>query len=250
MMRVEYSTTGPSTTNLQQAITVQPIIIVNFKLRLNINPDLRWSYRLITLLKRHVSLITASAFISTMGGGYFLCKKIDSAMLMAQKQSQIAILLQNRDLFLQCQLHLAYSSTQCGKFAQAEQIFHFVQSIGIQDGNDQLVRMCAHGLYNNNISRSITEYVSNEDNNGDTEDEKSIRKKKKSESNNGSQRRITETESGNDDKESSGNDDKESRKSGTAVGTRVNNEWTKNWEGITSSSKALYDNFYRHRVIK
>jgi hypothetical protein len=83
--------------------------------------DLAWGARLSWLLARKAGLATANAFVSTLGGGYFLCKQIDRAEQMALRQLSIALSLGDPALAVQCRVHLAYNQLQRGRlrFARA-----------------------------------------------------------------------------------------------------------------------------------
>jgi hypothetical protein len=100
-------------------------------------------FRLAVLENAMQQLITANAYISTLGGGYFMCKQIGNAkvkcirpfiftgcatylfilterschpflQVMAKLQMAIAHGLGSRKLASQCRLHYAYNDIQVG----------------------------------------------------------------------------------------------------------------------------------------
>lgn len=71
------------------------------------------------LVAVYSSLISANAFVSTLGGGHFLCKQIDSSRRMAQRQIDIARRLGDTALVLRCSVHLVYNDIQAGNFEAA-----------------------------------------------------------------------------------------------------------------------------------
>jgi len=71
-------------------------------------------------LEFRVGLITANAYISTLGGGYFLCRLINEAERMAHQQHAIALRLGDHSLASQCRVHLAYNTIQRGKLRLAK----------------------------------------------------------------------------------------------------------------------------------
>ncbi len=81
--------------------------------------DLAWGARLSWLLARKAGLATANAFVSTLGGGFFLCKQIDRAEQMALRQLSIALSLGDPALAVQCRVHLAYNQLQRGRLRLA-----------------------------------------------------------------------------------------------------------------------------------
>ncbi len=84
-----------------------------------IRGDLDWGARLSWLVARKAGLATANAFVSTLGGGYFLCKQIDRAEQMALRQLSIALSLGDPALAVQCRVHLAYNQLQRGRLRLA-----------------------------------------------------------------------------------------------------------------------------------
>ncbi|GBG26124.1 Hypothetical Protein FCC1311_023442 [Hondaea fermentalgiana] len=81
--------------------------------------DLAWSRRVLWLLDLRVGLRTANAYISTLGGGHFLCRQLDQAENMALRQLAVAYWLGDPVLASQCRIHLAYNIMQRGKLGLA-----------------------------------------------------------------------------------------------------------------------------------
>ena len=65
------------------------------------------------------SLAVTSAYISTLGGGYFMCRYVGKAQEMARKQLKIAVQLGDETLQCKCRTHLIYNDIQLGKFETA-----------------------------------------------------------------------------------------------------------------------------------
>mmetsp|Transcript_17984 Transcript_17984/g.29177 ORF Transcript_17984/g.29177 Transcript_17984/m.29177 type:complete len:270 (-) Transcript_17984:1265-2074(-) len=81
--------------------------------------DIRWGNKVNQVLQQRIGLISANAYISTLGGGHFLCKQIDKAETMAYHQLKVATRLGDHVLACQCRIHLCYNLLQRGKFSQA-----------------------------------------------------------------------------------------------------------------------------------
>ena len=79
----------------------------------------RRNHKLMHLVAVYSSLISANAFVSTLGGGHFLCKQIDSSRRMAERQIDIARRLGDTALMLRCSVHLVYNDIQAGDFESA-----------------------------------------------------------------------------------------------------------------------------------
>jgi len=71
------------------------------------------------MLARFTSLVSGSALVSTLGGGYFLCKNIAQARKMAERQIRIARDLGDEGMALRCSVHLVYNDIQQGHFEAA-----------------------------------------------------------------------------------------------------------------------------------
>ena len=78
-----------------------------------------WSRRIVALAHGYQAAQHANAFISTMGGGYFMCKKIKEARKMAVLQAKLAAWTGERDVLSSTAIHLIYSSIALGRFDEA-----------------------------------------------------------------------------------------------------------------------------------
>ena len=81
-----------------------------------------WSKKILHLVVMKQGLITTNAYISTLGGGYFLCRYLDHAKRMAGKQYLIAKKLNEPILMSQCCIHMAYSLIHEGSYRSAYNI--------------------------------------------------------------------------------------------------------------------------------
>ena len=62
------------------------------------------------------SLQITSAYISTLGGGYFMCRFVGKAKSMARQQLKLAEALGDEILQSKCRTHLIYNDIQLGDF--------------------------------------------------------------------------------------------------------------------------------------
>ena len=81
--------------------------------------NLDWNHRILSLAVEKKSLAVTSAYISTLGGGYFMCRYVGKAQEMARKQLKIAVQLGDETLQCKCRTHLIYNDIQLGKFETA-----------------------------------------------------------------------------------------------------------------------------------
>ncbi|RHY14858.1 hypothetical protein DYB38_007193 [Aphanomyces astaci] len=98
-----------------------------------------WVYRATRFTNAVVSLVTANAYISTLGGGFFLCRHLNQAKLMAQLQICVSQGLHDPILaryihnmqkhhvnchLSKCRINLAYGAMARGKFKRAQRIIN------------------------------------------------------------------------------------------------------------------------------
>ena len=90
-------------------------------------PALAWDERLARLQATAAYAVALNAYISTLGGGYFLCAQggvgatarahMANARRMALRQLAVALEVGNAGLASQCRMHLIYISIQCRRTA-------------------------------------------------------------------------------------------------------------------------------------
>ena len=97
-----------------------------------------WSKKILHLVVMKQGLITTNAYISTLGGGYFLCRYLDHAKRMAGKQYLIAKKLNEPILMSQCCIHMAYSLIHEGSYRSAYNIIVNQESIAAKLQNNEL----------------------------------------------------------------------------------------------------------------
>jgi len=82
--------------------------------------------RLLAWENRLVQARSISAFISTIGGGYFLCHHFQTALVLAKQQQRMAIILGNEQTFWQCMLHISHNLMHSGHFYEAGRWIRYV----------------------------------------------------------------------------------------------------------------------------
>ena len=117
------------------------------------HPASPWNYRICKLVADYKSLMATSAYLSTLGGGWFMTRKVSNAQAMARRQLHVAQLLGDNRLILACQIHLVYSQIQLGQFAQAsdalaEQMHVARDVLSVE----QLVSIVQSAIHHNNCA--------------------------------------------------------------------------------------------------
>jgi hypothetical protein len=70
------------------------------------------------LIKRQ----TLTAWWSTLGGGYFFCKRLRVSLQLARQQKALALQIGNISMARQCQVNEAYNLIYAGKFRAAKHV--------------------------------------------------------------------------------------------------------------------------------
>ena len=120
--------------------TCNLIIFVDESLAINSTIPPRWiREKLGGVERKAVSLIALNAFVSTLGGGHYLCKHVKDAWSMALGQQAIAIALGDMELAGQCRIHLAYICMQMGKLKAAKRRLESERAFGVKIGSEKLL---------------------------------------------------------------------------------------------------------------
>jgi hypothetical protein len=69
-----------------------------------------------------LQLQTLSAWLSTIGGGYFFCKRLSVSLILARQQRVLAVRLGNVAMVRQCTINEAYNLIYSGKFVEAKKV--------------------------------------------------------------------------------------------------------------------------------
>lgn len=98
--------------------------------------------RAVRLVNGVVALVTANAYISTLGGGHFLCRHLDQAVIMARLQMAVSIGLQDPVLESKCRVNLAYNAMQQGRFRRAQRVIEHEASEAERLSSEELRSVC------------------------------------------------------------------------------------------------------------
>uniref|UniRef100_K3X9G5 Uncharacterized protein n=1 Tax=Globisporangium ultimum (strain ATCC 200006 / CBS 805.95 / DAOM BR144) TaxID=431595 RepID=K3X9G5_GLOUD len=143
-----------SITGLLVLLSYRPVPILPFCW-----PSARRAVRFVNAV---VSLVTANAFISTLGGGHFLCKHLDQAKMMAKIQIAVSQGLHDPILESKCRVNLAYGAMQGGKFRRAYRIIQQEAEVAKELTSDELEKVCyAAKVYLMKTYRLHKEYLRN-----------------------------------------------------------------------------------------
>jgi Domain of unknown function (DUF4807) len=90
------------------------------------NLEYAWTRRLLRWERMYIQAQSISGYIATLGGGFFLCHHFKTAILLAQYQQQLAVLLNDVVMYFTCFVHMAYSYIYNGNFRVARSILRQV----------------------------------------------------------------------------------------------------------------------------
>ncbi|GMF23528.1 unnamed protein product [Phytophthora fragariaefolia] len=98
--------------------------------------------RAVRLVNAVVALVTANAYISTLGGGHFLCRHLNQSTLLAKLQIGISMGLKDPVLESKCRVNLMYNALQLGKFKRARRILRREELVAEQLDSSELRKVC------------------------------------------------------------------------------------------------------------
>ena len=90
----------------------------------------------------NIRLQTLNAFVATMGGGYFLCRFLSTAVRLAQYQRRIAVALNDVQLVMKCTINEAYNYIHAGKIDIAKVLIKTTKREAKKRKDDLIVEMC------------------------------------------------------------------------------------------------------------
>ncbi|KAI9920653.1 hypothetical protein PsorP6_001056 [Peronosclerospora sorghi] len=104
-----------------------------------------------------VALVTANAYVSTLGGGHFLCRHVNQSTLLAKLQIAISMGLHDPILESKCRVNLMYNALQLGKFKRARKILRREEVVAKQLESHELRNVChAAKVYLDKMARVLT----------------------------------------------------------------------------------------------
>lgn len=89
-------------------------------------PTNPWSLRLLTYEKYLIRLTSVSAYMSTLGGGFFLCRYLTVAVAFARHQCAIAWMCGDTLSALKCRINEGYCYIHMGKLNKGKKVIHRV----------------------------------------------------------------------------------------------------------------------------
>lgn len=101
-----------------------------------LQPERIFTPLLIRQQNKFLKLQSLNAYISTLGGGYFLCRYLNTSMNLARKQRMIAMEIGDIKGLFGCYINEAYNWIYMGKFRKARKIIKKVSRSISQHNND------------------------------------------------------------------------------------------------------------------
>jgi hypothetical protein len=89
-----------------------------------------------------LQLQTMSAWLSSIGGGYFFCKRLSVSLVLARQQRVLAVRLGNVAMVRQCTINEAYNLIYSGKFVEAKKVLTALEK-NLEGSDDKVTfRQC------------------------------------------------------------------------------------------------------------
>ncbi|KAG6621899.1 RxLR effector protein [Phytophthora cinnamomi] len=121
---------------------VRAVALVTYRPKLLLPLYMASARRAVRLVHAVVALVTANAYISTLGGGHFLCRHLSQSTLLAKLQIGISMGLKDPVLESKCRVNLMYNALQLGKFKRARRILRREELVAEQLDSSELRKVC------------------------------------------------------------------------------------------------------------
>lgn len=95
-------------------------------------PNNPFSLRLILNENNYIRLTSLSAYISTLGGGFFLCRYLSTAISLARRQCALALLRGDVMMAMKCRINEGYCYIHGGKFNKGKKKIRLVLRDALQ----------------------------------------------------------------------------------------------------------------------
>eukprot|EP00980_Cylindrotheca_fusiformis_P026761 scaffold17327_cov81-Cylindrotheca_fusiformis.AAC.1 len=105
------------------------------------SPDFAFLSVVLQTEHQMLQLQSLSAWLSTLGGGYFFCKRLSVSLALARQQRALAVRLGNVAMIRQCTINEAYNLIYSGKFAQAKRVLRLLEKSCIEAHDDDTVTL-------------------------------------------------------------------------------------------------------------
>ena len=122
-------------------------------------PTNTFTQRLITYENSQLRLQSVSAYLSTLGGGYFLCHHLSTALLLAKQQCAVAKLRGDQDMIWRCRINMGYCSFYAGKLKRGRKVVRSVLSetlVLLKSGNNDEANPQTASTNNGTETSSLT----------------------------------------------------------------------------------------------
>lgn len=93
-----------------------------------VHPDLSFSNKMTFLAAKSTVLASMSAYMSTLGGGFFLCNHVDEALEIAKKQVYIAYLMDDVSLWKRSHVHFVHIFIKMKKWKAARRALRVLRA--------------------------------------------------------------------------------------------------------------------------
>ncbi|KAF4035505.1 hypothetical protein GN244_ATG12499 [Phytophthora infestans] len=136
------------------------VVLVTYRPRQLLPLYMASARRAVRFVNAVVALVTANAYISTLGGGHFLCRHLSQSTLLAKLQIGISMGLKDPVLESKCRVNLMYNALQLGKFKRARRILKCEEVVAEQLDSTELRNVChAASVYLDKMDRLHQEQV-------------------------------------------------------------------------------------------
>lgn len=142
-LRLAFDTNTQNSSSKNSVAPIRMVLWIQPPLETRIEP-----YFSGLLIKYEHELMQASslaAYFATLGGGFFLCRHLQTALTLARQQQRMAVFLGDYGMYYRCLLNQAYNYIYSGYFQVANQLIAQVRVAATEllKSDAVLLQMCA-----------------------------------------------------------------------------------------------------------
>ena len=131
----------------------------DYSRRPSTGPTNQFALRLITNENNLIRLTSLSAYISTLGGGFFLCRYLSTAISLARRQCAIALMRGDCMMALKCRINEGYCYIHGGRLNKGKKVIRRVLRDTVTVQADMGISEKEDGLLNHTPEVELSEIV-------------------------------------------------------------------------------------------
>jgi hypothetical protein len=144
-LRLAFDTDKNISSDIKNTVARKIVLWIQPPLETHIEPY--FSGLLIKYEHEFMQAQSLAAYFATLGGGFFLCRHLQTALTLARQQQRMAVFLGDTGMYYRCLINQAYNYIYAGHFKVANTLIKQVRAAATattsRKRDDVLIQMCA-----------------------------------------------------------------------------------------------------------